>query len=222
MLSTKYIPLTRQLGALSLVGSFRTFAISLAVKQPSSKPVSKAHKELKKAKDGLKSIQKTLSAKEKAINQAIKQRAIKQEKKIYQQATKKVRKLSAYTFFIKQQQGKKLVDAAQEWNNLSESQKSHYQVEADKFNQELILKFPPKPKAPKSSYAAFLQENYSNDGRTFAEIAKDISSQWKQLSDFEKLSYKPTQAEFDEYHQKLKAWTESRLENYKKQISESN
>jgi hypothetical protein len=129
-------------------------------------------------------------------------------------ALKHHKKISGYTFFIKENKGDSLVNSAAKWNSLSEIEKDSYSRKADSYNEEVAQKFAPRPKKPVEGYALYVKENYVNDGRSVPEISKELGLQWKLLSADEKSKYKISQSLKDDYGKKLEKWTQERLRAY--------
>ncbi|CUM63158.1 uncharacterized protein PRCAT00000725001 [Priceomyces carsonii] len=176
--------------------------------------LSKLQKKYKEEAKKLKSKEKERSQKEKAKLLAIK--AKDKSKKELSAATKTFRKLSPYNLFIKENTStKSLKEATNAWNVLSDNEKDYYKELADDYNEQKLQIYTPKPKAPASGYAAFVKENYENDGRSFADINKELASEWKSLSNEEKAKYTVPESEKKAYADKLKAWTDKRLQLYR-------
>lgn len=193
-----------------------------------TKSVEKLAKE-RARKDKQKALAKAKLAKErarkdekKALAQAklAKQKAKKDEKKLEKNALKTFKRINSYNLFFKQAGSQKFADVAQEWKQLSEAKKEKWAAEATKYNDELLKKFPPKPKAPTRGYAAFVKEHFPHDSdKPFAEISKGIANQWKQLTQAEKDAYRASQSEYEKYHQALDLWKQQRLAAYKEHIT---
>lgn len=144
--------------------------------------------------------------------------AKQKEEKFIAKATKPFRKLSGYNYFIKETTvGKKgLGEVSNVWKSLTETEKESYQHKATKYNEDMLKIFVPKPKSPPTSYAAYVKENYSSDGRDFKEINKELAAGWKNLPASEKHKYEPTKNSKEDYQTKLKQWKEQRIEAFKK------
>jgi exonuclease VII large subunit len=200
------------------------FIATLATKAPSAeeiknekklvtqkkKELTKLSTKLTKEKTSLKKLQQKVKEESKKLDVKIKAR----EQKEKEAALKHHKKISGYTFFIKENKGDSLVNSAAKWNSLSEIEKDSYSRKADSYNEEVAQKFAPRPKKPVEGYALYVKENYVNDGRSVPEISKELGLQWKLLSADEKSKYKISQSLKDDYGKKLEKWTQERLRAY--------
>lgn len=181
-------------------------------------------KQLNEALKKQKKLIQERKAKEKAKLASANARAKKKEvaeenktKKLVEKALKPFRKLSAYTMYVKENAKTKtgLQDAAKQWKQLSEGEKELYVKKADEYNAEMLKIFVPKPRAPASSYAAFVKENFPADGQDFKDINKELAAQWLSLPAEEKKKYAVDNKIKQEYKSKLDAWKEKRILAYK-------
>lgn len=172
--------------------------------------LTKLKSKLTKEKTTLKKLETKLKTEGKKLDAKLKVRAEKERAA----ALKSFKKISGYTFYIKENKGNSLVDSAARWNVLSEQEKENYSRKADEYNEEVASIYAPRPKKPVEGYALFVKENFVNDGRTVPEISKTLGQQWKTLSDSEKGHYKISQDVKDSYAKKLDQWKQDRFEAY--------
>ncbi|ODV80977.1 uncharacterized protein CANTADRAFT_31820, partial [Suhomyces tanzawaensis NRRL Y-17324] len=165
---------------------------------------------LAKEKNQLKTLEKKLKDETKKLD---KKRQVR-EKEVFAAATKPFRRLSGYTFFMKQERGNTFADSAAKWKALSDYEKNVFSQQAEDYNEEQLQVFTPKPKKPASGYALYLKENYVNDGRSIGEIGKELAAKWNQLSPNEKSRYEISKSLKDDYAKKLLKWVEDRLKLY--------
>lgn len=201
------------------------FVATLATRAPLSEEVKKEKKliaqkkkdlaklvaKLSKEKTSLKKLQVKLKEESKKVDAKLKAR----EQKEKDAALKHHKKISGYTFYIKENKGDSLVNSATKWNALSDNEKATFAKKAEAYNDEVAQKFAPKPKKPVEGYALYVKENFVNDGRSVPEISKELGLQWKQLSESEKAKFKISKSLKEEYSTKLQKWTEDRLKAYK-------
>ncbi|KAK8440928.1 hypothetical protein ACI3LY_000786 [Candidozyma auris] len=138
------------------------------------------------------------------------------EKKLLEQAFKPYRSISGFNVYVKEQvtPERSFSEVAPLWNTLSDSEKQAYKRKADEINERQLKIYTPKPKRPVNGYASFIKENWF-DGDSNTSVMKELSVQWKQLSESEKNAYKPDAATFDKYTRDLKAWKEHRLKVFR-------
>ncbi|RKP30812.1 hypothetical protein METBISCDRAFT_27074 [Metschnikowia bicuspidata] len=136
-------------------------------------------------------------------------------KKLLAKATKPCRRMPAIAAYIKENAGSgvPLTDLSRQWSHVTADEKERYQQLADKIYEETLRIWTPEPKSPPNAYASFIQKHYP-DGVSFAEASKQISAQWKALSDAEKEKHKPSAQELEKYAAEKKAWIEKRVQLY--------
>ena len=165
---------------------------------------AKELKNLDLLKKKVKEQQKALAAKNKD-----------EYKKLLAKATKPVRRMPAIAVYIKENSapGVPLTNVSRQWSHLTARQQEHYQQLADKIYEEKLRIWTPEPKCPPNAYASFMQKHYPH-GVSFAEATKQVSAQWKALSDAEKERHKPSAQEMEKYYAEKKAWIEKRVQLY--------
>lgn len=137
-------------------------------------------------------------------------------KNLIKKAEKNIRKISVFSQFLKQNKISARVGADQ-WKQITQTEKDELKVKADEFNELIKSKFPPKPKRNSTSFANYLASNYDRS-ISIGENSKKLSTEWKQLSQNEKDSYKTKENE--NYPKQVADWKELRLKNYKEIFGE--
>lgn len=176
------------------------------------KKLKKLQALLKKEKDSLKSVQTKIKTQEKKHLETIK----KAEDAVLKKATKPVRRIGAYTYFVKTFCSKDagLKEAAARWAQLSSDEKVQYEDGAKTYNDEKLKSFQPKPKAPASNYAQFVKANYPAGVSSVTEAQRKLSSEWHNLPDEEKAKYAPSESEWSTYKKRLQEWKTERVRLY--------
>lgn len=168
---------------------------------------------LKKEKEVLRTVRTKILLTEKKHREIIKVA----EKVAFRKATQPVRKIGAYSFFVKSVCSKdvSLTDAAVRWTQLSQDEKAKYEQDAKAYNDEKLKDYKPKPKAPASSYAQFIKANYPIGESDVTQAQRTLSAQWLNLSDEEKAAYAPSEADKEAYKTELAEWTRERMRLYR-------
>lgn len=175
---------------------------------------AKLAREKKTLKDITKK-QTELSKKHKEIKASRKSAA--SEKALLAKATKTFKKVTGFNVFVKEQtleSKQPLASISPLWKALAEAEKDVFKDKADAINTESLKLYKPKPKRPTFGYAQFIKENWLPD-RSFAEGSKELSEEWKQLSDGEKSRYAIDKSALEAYKAELAKWTEERVQIYK-------
>lgn len=183
-------------------------------------------KQLKSTLKKEKEVLAKLKAQHKKVTQkhkdlTIKRKAEAADKKFITKALKPYRKITGLNVFIKERvgNGATIATIGKEWSYLTESEKADFQTKADAINVENLKIWKPKPTPPANMYAAFVKENWVNDGRDFGEVSKELSAQWKQLNAEQKEAYAPSANDKETYAKELEQWKENRIKLYKEKIA---
>lgn len=176
---------------------------------------SKKHK-LKAKERESKEKQRVKGQKEKEKAKKLKVEAKRKQEKFIAKATKPVRRLSAYNYFVKQStdSAKGLENASNAWKALTEEERSGFQKKADEYNEQMLAVYVPKPRAPPSSYASFVKENFPSDNTNFRDANAMLASRWRSLTPAEKGKYEPSKQLKEEYQRKLANWKQQRIKAY--------
>lgn len=221
MLSRFSRPLGTQTTQL-LLTQFRNLSVSpirsAAVANAEKEKIKQLKATLKKEKEvlaKLKAQHKKVTQKHK--NLAVKRKAEAAEKKFIAKALKPYRKITGLNVFIKERvgNGATIATIGKEWSYLTEAEKADFQTKADAINVENLKIWKPKPTPPANMYAAFVKENWVNDGRDFGEVSKELSAQWKQMTSEQKNAYAPSASDKEAYSKALEQWKENRIKLYK-------
>lgn len=191
---------------------------------PEKKKLQELGKQLKKEKATFKKLKEKLSvakAKEAKKKKAAKAKeaqlkAKKKNDKLLATALKSYRKISPFNMYVKESKGSSFGERAQEWSSLPDYEKDEFKLKADEYNEEQLKIYTPKPKAPVFGFAAFLKENYVNEGRDVQEQLKELAQEWKSLSDSEKSNYAKNDSEWQKYTSALNSWKQGRVDLYNK------
>lgn len=188
---------------------------SLDGSKNSSKQASKVKTQLKnlhaKELEALKKLNKKHSDAEKNV----KAKSKVAYSVMVKEATRHHRPLTSMNAFVKSNagSGKDLKTLIAEWNDLTESEKEHYNELASELNAEIKKTWPVEPKRPASAYASFVKQEYPI-GLTLLDASKELSSRWKNLSEAEKLQYKPSEADVEKWSAEHNEWKKKRIETY--------
>lgn len=176
---------------------------------------SKKHK-LKAKERETKEKQRLKSQREREKAKKLKVEAKRKQEKFIAKATKPFRRLSAYNYFVKQStdSSKGLERASNAWKVLTEEERGGFQKKADEYNEKMLAIYVPKPRAPPSSYASFVKENFPSDNTTFRDANVMLASRWRSLTPEEKVKYEPSKQLKEEYQRKLASWKQQRIKAY--------
>lgn len=171
-----------------------------------------------KYKEFLKTEKAKLTALEQKVKEKQKQADLKNKAAfddLVAKATKPIRKMPGIAMYVKKNCSKErpLATLTTEWTRMTEGERQPYIDMAEEAHAELLKSHVAKPKAPASAYAKFLQDNYPV-GMAFDDASKQISAQWKQLSDEEKSKLKPALVEWQAFAAKKKEWLDERIKSY--------
>lgn len=195
-------------------------SVNFAKKDADKEKLDSLKKQLKKERGTYKTLKEKLAKEQKKISENKKKIKAKEQEakekaktaKLLKQAFKNPRSLSPFNMYVKANSGIKLEEAVNSWKQLTEGEKEPYKVQAENYNEELKATYVPKPKAPAFGFAAYVKENFFNDGRSVSEILKELAVEWKGLSEAQKSSFAKDDKVWNEYQKELEAWKQERIQ----------
>lgn len=140
-------------------------------------------------------------------------KAKKQKEKELEKAFKSYRRINCYSMFIKESRTGTIAENARIWKALSPDERLKFAKKANIFNESMLKMFPPKPRAPSSSYARYVASTYSllDPNLSFEEKSAVLAKQWSGLSDPEKMLFKASLQEKNDFKSALDEWKKFRI-----------